>query len=201
MDSGERGISGEESGALNMALSTFFSYFHSILVHVPWWHWAVICILTLTVFFLSQKKGSVYRAFVLSITVFIALLLLDTAVASRFFMIHPHATGTAFKIDWARLFHGSDRNRVELISNVVVFVPFGFFLSESLSSLKRLGVWRQIGYVTLASFLLSLCIESMQLFFRVGFFEVTDLVLNTVGGFVGAGVALVGRKVLGVKRR
>ena len=178
-----------------MSLSTFLAYFHNILVRVPWWHWAVICILTLTVFFLSQKKGSVYRAIVLSITVFIALLLLDTAVATRFFMTHPHATGTAFKIDWARVFHGSYRHRVELISNAVVFVPFGFFLSESLSSLKRLGVWRQIGYVTLASFLLSLCIECMQLFFRVGFFEVTDLVLNTFGGFVGAGVALAGRKV------
>ena len=184
-----------------MSLSTFLAYFHSILVRVPWWHWAVICILTLTVFFLTQKKGWVYGAIVLSITVFIGLLLLDTAVAARFFRTHPHATGTVFKIDWARLFHGSCRHRVELISNAVVFVPFGFFLSESLSSLKRIGVWHQIGYVTLASFILSLCIECLQLFFRVGFFEVTDLVLNTVGGFIGAGVAMMGRKVLGVKRR
>ena len=179
-----------------MSLSAFLSYFHGILIRVPWWHWAVICILTLTVFLLIRKKGSVYGAIALSITVFIGLLLLDTAVAARFFRVHPHATGTIFKIDWARLFHGSYRHRVELISNVVVFIPFGFFLSEALSSLKRLGVWSQIGYVTLASFLLSLCIESLQLVCRVGFFEVTDLVLNTVGGFVGAVLALAGRKVL-----
>ena len=196
MDSGEGGVGGEESGALVMSLSVFQAYFHSILVRVPWWPWAVICILTLTVFLLIRKTVSTYGAIALSITVFVGLLLLDTAVASRFFRTHPHATGTVFKIDWARLFHGSYRHRVELISNAVVFMPFGFFLSEALSSLKRLGVWRQIGYVTLASFLLSLCIECLQLVCRVGFFEVTDLVLNTVGGFVGAVLALSGRKVL-----
>ena len=196
MDSGEGGIGGEESGALVMSLSVFQAYFHSILVRVPWWHWAVICILTLTVFLLIRKKGSMYGAIALSITVFVGLLLLDTAVASRFFRTHPHATGTVFKIDWTRLFHGSYRHRVELISNAVVFMPFGFFLSEALSSLKRLGVWQQIGYVTLASFLHSLCIECLQLVCRVGFFEVTDLVLNTVGGVVGVVLSLAGRKVL-----
>ena len=181
-----------------MSLSAFQAYFHSILVHVPCWHWAVICILTLTVFLLVRKKGSVYGAIALSITVFAGLLLLDTAVAARFFRTHPHATGMVFKIDWAQLFHGSYRHRVELISNVVVFIPFGFFLSEALSSLKWVGGWRQIGFVTLASSLLSLCIECLQLVCRVGFFEVTDLVLNTVGGFVGAGVAILYRVMFGI---
>ena len=184
-----------------MSISVFQRYLYGILARVPWWHWVVICFLALTVFLLIRKKGSMYGAIVLGITVFVGLLLLDSAVAARFFRIHPHASGTVFSINWDRLLTGSYRHRVELISNAVVFIPFGFFLSESLSSWKQLRVWRQIGYVTLASFILSLCIECLQLVFRVGFFEVTDLVMNTVGGFVGVGVALAGRKVFGVNKK
>ena len=77
-----------------------------------------------------------------------------------------------------------------MISNIAVFVPFGFFLSEFLASAKRLRPGRRFWLATLAGFGLSLCIESLQLLLHVGFFELTDLVLNTVGTFVGAGVAV-----------
>lgn len=184
-----------------MSLSAFQAYFHSILVRVPWVHWTVICLLALTVFLLVRKKGSVYGAIALGITVFIGLLLLDTAVMIRYLGFQHHVAGCNLKIDLTQLFHGEKRRQIELISNTVVFVPFGFFLSEFRSSLKRIGVWRQIGFVALASFCLSLCIELLQLILHVGFFEVTDLVMNTVGGVVGAVLALAGRKVLGVNRK
>ena len=73
-----------------------------------------------------------------------------------------------------------------MFANVAVFVPFGFFLSEFLSTTKCFASNRQIGLVALAAFGLSLCIESLQLLLRVGFFELMDLVMNTVGG-VGEG--------------
>ena len=43
---------------------------------------------------------------------------------------------------------------------------------------------------------LSLCIESLQLLLRVGFFELTDLVMNTLGAFVGALISAGVRKVV-----
>lgn len=49
--------------------------------------------------------------------------------------------------------------------------------------------------MTLAGFGLSLTIECLQLLLHVGFFELTDLVMNTVGAFVGALVAVILRKV------
>ena len=55
--------------------------------------------------------------------------------------------------------------------------------------MNRTGFWRRVGLVTLAAFGLSLCIECLQLVLHVGFFEVTDLVMNTVGGGVGGLVA------------
>ena len=44
-----------------------------------------------------------------------------------------------------------------------------------------------------------MCIECLQLVLRVVFFEVTDLVMNTVGAGVGAGLA-AGMRGMGGKR-
>ena len=80
-------------------------------------------------------------------------------------------------------------------TKVVRIIPFGLFLSEFLASAKRFSVGRRLGLATLAGFGLSLCIECLQLLLRVGFFELTDLVMNTLGAFAGAGVAIIVRKV------
>ena len=87
-----------------------------------------------------------------------------------------------------------------MLANVAVFIPFGFFLSEFLSTTKRFAPKCLIGRVALAAFGLSLCVESFQLIFRLGVFEITDLVLNTLGGFVGALISVGLRKVV-VERR
>ena len=111
-----------------------------------------------------------------------------------------HGTGVDFRFDLLQLFHGTKQGRIETVSNIAVFVPFGFFLSEFLSSTKRFSPWRRLALVTLVGFGLSLCIECLQLILRVGYFELTDLVLNTLGAGVGAGVSVVGRLLLGQKR-
>lgn len=100
-----------------------------------------------------------------------------------------HATGHNLTLDFSRMFRKSGQGPVETLSNIAVFVPFGFFLGEWLASSNRTGSWRRVGLVTLAAFGLSLCIECLQLVLKVGFFEVTDLVMNTVGGGVGGLVA------------
>ena len=54
--------------------------------------------------------------------------------------------------------------------------------------------------MTLAGFGLSLTIECLQLLLHVGFFELTDLVMNTLGAFVGALISAGLRKVVGERR-
>lgn len=65
-----------------------------------------------------------------------------------------------------------------LFGNILIFVPFGFFLpmaSRYLSFFSTLY----------AGFGLSLCIEIFQFITRVGSFDVDDLLLNTIGGVTG----------------
>jgi len=68
---------------------------------------------------------------------------------------------------------------INLLGNVVAFLPFGYFL-PSLSKKNRNFI-----YVTLLSFEFSLMIECIQLFSKVGSFDVDDLILNTLGGSLG----------------
>lgn len=65
-----------------------------------------------------------------------------------------------------------------LVGNVVIFVPFGFFMSMA-SYRKRL--LRTISY----GFIMSLIVEVFQLISRVGSFDVDDIFLNTLGAILG----------------
>ena len=185
-----------------MSPLTVASYAHSILGHIPWEHWVgmVVVALAWTIILLILKKYSVYGAVAWGLTVFMALFLLDTAVGIRYLGIMKHSAGHNLALDFSRMFRKSGQGPVETLSNIAVFVPFGFFLGEWLASSNRTGSWRRVGLVTLAAFGLSLCIECLQLVLHVGFFEVTDLVMNTLGGFVGALISVGLRKVMGERR-
>lgn len=68
---------------------------------------------------------------------------------------------------------------LNVVGNVVAFVPCGFFLPI----VSRRG--RRWYNTILLCFGLSLCIELVQLVFKVGSFDVDDLLLNTLGGIAG----------------
>ena len=174
-----------------MAVSSFRSFIRFVLAYVPLGHWTIIGLLSfsLIIFLIIRKKTSLYSASVLGIVFFVCSTLFETSVLIRCLGILPHATGYDFTIELKQLLQGSTIRKVEIISNFAVFVPIGFFLSEFLSTVKQVSVTRQIVYVTLIGLGFSLCIECSQFFLHVGFFELTDLVLNTVGAFVGAGLS------------
>lgn len=81
---------------------------------------------------------------------------------------------------------------LNLGGNVAGFMPFGFFLLV----VSRRG--RQWYNTFLLGFFLSFCIETTQLVFKVGSFDVDDLLLNTVGVILGF---LCYKKVQGIRIR
>ena len=66
----------------------------------------------------------------------------------------------------------------ENILNVVVFIPLGIYAGILF---KRWGLGLQV----LFFFLFSAVIEELQYVFRIGAFDVTDLLTNTLGGIIG----------------
>ena len=95
---------------------------------------------------------------------------------------------------------GNEAAFINIGGNILAFVPFGLLIvpiagfyikSES-------GIWGRFFRAVLMTFNLSLTIEIIQLISRVGSFDVDDLILNTLGGVIGAGIyvlySLVERK-------
>lgn len=68
---------------------------------------------------------------------------------------------------------------LNLVGNVICFVPFGFVLP--IISRQQRSLWR----ITLLSLLSSLLVELIQLVSKVGSCDVDDMLLNTLGGILG----------------
>lgn len=65
------------------------------------------------------------------------------------------------------------------IENIMLFIPIGIVLPLAMNKLSQL---RTIVWITL---LWSLSIELSQLVLKRGFFQLSDLVMNTLGGAIG----------------
>lgn len=68
---------------------------------------------------------------------------------------------------------------LNITGNVIGFLPFGFILPVMHRYMKSFLL------VTLLGLTLSLIVESVQLVFKVGCFDVDDLLLNTIGAALG----------------
>lgn len=68
---------------------------------------------------------------------------------------------------------------LNVVGNMVAFMPFGYLLPKLSKHCQNLFI------TVLFSLELSLCVEFIQLIFRLGCFDVDDLFLNTVGGLLG----------------
>ena len=75
-----------------------------------------------------------------------------------------------------------------LFGNVLIFVPFGFFMPMA-------SKYRSFFSAVFYSFVLSFCVETFQLIAKVGSFDVDDLLLNTIGGFAGYIIFVLARGV------
>lgn len=76
----------------------------------------------------------------------------------------------------------------EIIANVAAFIPFGIFigmLSEKTSFLRKIA----------PIFFVSLGIEITQFVFSIGATDITDLLMNTLGGAIGISIFTVLERV------
>ena len=67
---------------------------------------------------------------------------------------------------------------IGVAQNIVLFLPFGFLLS---AAYKRATVEK----IMLLGFMVSLFIETYQLIFRLGWFEIDDILHNVLGTYAG----------------
>lgn len=90
---------------------------------------------------------------------------------------------------------GTEAVVLNIVGNVVAFMPFGFFLPIFSS---RCRYFLNTSFYT---FELSLLVELLQLVTKVGSFDVDDLILNTLGGVLGFWIYYIGYRFMSQKKR
>lgn len=75
--------------------------------------------------------------------------------------------------------YDNGRWSMECIENILLFVPYTFFYLQALGPEKPLKAAFSLAIKT------SLFIEFSQLIFRLGAFQLSDLIYNAIGGMIG----------------
>ena len=75
----------------------------------------------------------------------------------------------------------------EMISNILAFIPFGVMLGVNFKQLL-------FRYKIVVVFAFSLAVEIIQYALAIGASDITDLIMNTLGGFIGLGAYAAVRK-------
>lgn len=130
----------------------------------------------------SFKTNTIFRRVFL--LVFYTAMILFRTLLNRYMWMNPvsNVIGT-----WG-LYNEKGELTTEVIENLILFIPFTILLLWALQekiidkSVKLMSIsWKSVVVV----FLFSLVIEFLQLFLRIGTFQLSDLFYNTLGGFVG----------------
>jgi glycopeptide antibiotics resistance protein len=72
-------------------------------------------------------------------------------------------------------------NRGEMIANLVTFIPFGVMLGVNFKEVS-------FRYKMAVIFAFSLAVELIQYALAIGVADITDLIMNSLGGFMGLAV-------------
>ena len=143
----------------------------------------------------KRRSLSVYATVSLALTVSVGLFLVDGIVLDRLPSQQKFYSGLDLVTEYHRLI-GCDEIQFNcMLLNVMVFIPFGFFLFEYTSCAGKQTTLKNLKSVVISAFLLSMFIELAQWILKVGYLELTDMVLNTIGAALGAALAMMGRVV------
>lgn len=95
------------------------------------------------------------------------------------------------------LYNAKGELTTECIENLALFIPFTILLPWVAKEriLKSITIWSVLWNSTKMTFLFSFAIEMLQLFLRLGTWQLSDLFYNALGGAIGGIIYYVGYKV------
>ena len=137
---------------------------------------SVFIIMRVTMYFTSEDRNIVLHEELFNLLFMTYLLVLFRLVTSQD-LSALHSTNLIPFREILRYEVGTSEFNKQVIGSILLFIPFGFFISNY-CKIKKLGI------ITIVSLLSSLVIESVQHFIGRSF-DVDDIILNVVGGIIG----------------
>ncbi len=136
---------------------------------------------------MDNKKSRIFSIALLSIygIVLAWIILFKVLPISEFKYLRAERS-----VNWIPFHYDTEVNSHlrEVLENVLVFIPFGVYLG-----MLNINAWKTI----LLGLALSMAFEILQYVFAIGAADVTDLIANTAGAAVGAGIYLVLKRIAG----
>jgi glycopeptide antibiotics resistance protein len=114
----------------------------------------------------------------LSRTIFAAYLLILVWLVLFKFSYDPFGVIRDFQTRSLNLIPFTRAHKSEMISNLVAFIPFGVMLGINFKQVL-------FRYKIAVIFAFSLAVEIIQYALAIGVSDITDLIMNTVGGLLG----------------
>ena len=137
---------------------------------------SIFIIMRVTTYVLGEDKHLVLHEELFNLLFMTYLLVLFRLVTSQDISA-LHSTNLVPFREILRYEVGTSGFNKQVIGNILLFIPFGYFISNY-CKIKGLGT------ITIVSFLTSLVIETVQHFIGRSF-DVDDIILNVVGGIIG----------------
>ena len=142
----------------------------------------LVCFVCMKVYAENRKKIKIYHDlfFVLSSIMYAAALLYVT-IFSRKMSVNVHIELSVFW-EYRRALTGDTEWAIQIINNIVLFVPLGILYKEISDIMGMKTSWKSS---MILGFFVSGIIELIQLSFRVGLFEYDDIFNNSIGMMSG----------------
>lgn len=175
-------------------------------LYQPFWFSLLAAVLLLFLYLYASDHGweEAFRAWIktfkkslqfrkLFLLSFFTMMILMRTLLNRTMWSNPlsDVIGT-----WG-LYNAKGEFTTECIENLVLFTPFIVLLLWVAKDkiLKRITIWTVLWKATEITFLFSFTIEMLQLFLRLGTWQLSDLFYNTLGGAIGGLIYYVGYRI------
>ena len=124
---------------------------------------------------------------------FVTSMILFRTLLNRILWLNPSSNVMGGWGIW-EIENGERQLTTECIENVIMMVPFSAIVMWTFG--EKIGnTWKKILWSSgKIAFIFSINIEMLQLFLRIGTFQLSDLFYNTVGGALGGLLYYVARK-------
>ena len=162
-------------------LLSFFAMFFYLYAYEPTaagkgWKSAIVT------WYQKFKESVFFRKMFL--LVFVTSMILFRTLLNRNLWLNPLSNVMGGWGIWETV-NGEQKLTTECIENVIMMVPFTSMVIWTFQE-KVGSSWKKIlWYSGKVAFIFSISIEVLQLFLRIGTFQLSDLFYNTVGGMIG----------------
>lgn len=129
---------------------------------------------------MEWKKGNYNRALFILFTAYLAaltwIILFKLAIPANIDSLAREKTLNL--IPFFDIITGKYFNYFDMFANIIVFIPFGIYAGLMLKGVP-------LKHKVMTAALLSICYETVQYIFSIGVADITDVMMNTFGAYLG----------------